>query len=205
MKLFTDLVLASRSPRRRDLLQRIGLPFSITPSSTKETFSEGDPPEKVARSLALQKAADVGSDHPDALTLGADTIVVVDNRILGQPAGTEEAKSMLHRLAGRTHTVCSGLALVHPVSDRRVVIHETTKVTLSPIDAAEIEAYVASGLPLDKAGAYGIQDRYGALFVEGIQGDYYNVMGLPLHRLYRMLQEDFADLFTLADDGEKSP
>ena len=198
MNVLTDLILASRSPRRRDLLQRLGVPFSIIPSSLEETFSEGDAPEKVARSLALQKATDVGSDHPDALTLGADTIVVLDGRILGQPEDAEEAKAMLHQLAGRIHTVYSGLALVHPASDRRVAAHETTEVTLSPIDAAEIEAYVASGLPLDKAGAYGIQDRYGALFVEGIQGDYYSVMGLPLHRFYRMLQRDFDDLFTLA-------
>ena len=203
MKLLIDLVLASRSPRRRDLLQRLGVPFRIVPSSLEEAFSQGDAPEEVARSLALQKATDVGSHHPDALTLGADTIVVVDDRILGQPKDAEEAKMMLHRLAGRTHTVCSGLALVHPGSDRRVTAHETTEVTLSPIDATEIEAYVASGLPLDKAGAYGIQDRYGALFVEGIRGDYYSVMGLPLHRFYRMLQCNFADLFTLAHANEE--
>lgn len=194
MKLQTDLVLASQSPRRRRLLEKLGVTFSVVPSSVDEHIPADADPAKLVQSLSLQKARDVASSHPSALTLAGDTVVVYNHQILGQPVDADEAADMLGRLSGRSHTVCSGIALVHPDSEREYTTFEATEVTMSSLRPEEIGAYVESGLPMDKAGAYGIQDAYGALFVTGIQGDYYNVMGLPLHRLYVSLRNHFGDL-----------
>jgi len=119
---------------------------------------------------------------------------VLDGDVLNNPATKPKPAPCLRRLRGRTHTVYTGVALVHPASQREVVDYEATQVTFAPLTDAEIDAYVATGSPLDKAGAYGIQDDYGAVFIRRIEGDYYNVVGLPLHRLYRMLRNHFADL-----------
>ena len=154
--------------------------------------------------LALQKALDVGRSHPESLTLGADTVVVLDGEVLGKPSTTAEAAFMLSRLSGMTHTVYTGLALAHPSSKRHATLHEATDVTFSRLNTDEINRYVATGSPMDKAGAYGIQDDYGAFFVAGIRGDYYNVVGLPLHRMYRMLSEHFGDLIVKADLEESA-
>lgn len=191
------LVLASQSPRRRELLRRLGLPCTVHPSEADEAVVPGTPPDALVRELALLKAADVARQHPDALTLGADTIVVLDGDVLGKPADTDEARAMLRRLSGRTHIVYSGLALVHPPDGREVTAYEATDVTFAPLSDDEIAAYVATGAPMDKAGAYGIQDDFGALFVARVEGDYYNVVGLPLHRLYRTLRAHFDDLVAL--------
>ena len=153
--------------------------------------------------LARQKAEAVAPLFPDALTLGADTVVVLhdgpgeappDAEVLGKPTDEAHARETLARLSGRAHQVYSGLALVHPASGRTVTAHERTSVTFAVLSADEIAAYVAAGSPMDKAGAYGIQDDAGALFVSGVHGDYYNVVGLPLHRLYRTLRLHFSDL-----------
>lgn len=189
-------MLASGSPRRRALLHQLGLAFSVQPGTAEEVWPDGSSPAEAVEALALQKAASVAEAHPDALTLGADTVVVLGGKVLGKPSDPREAAAMLRRLSGATHTVFTGLALLHPASRRRVTTHETTEVTFAPLDAGEIAAYVASGAPMDKAGAYGIQDDLGALFVRRIEGDYYNVVGLPLHRLYRTLRAHFADLLT---------
>lgn len=194
MKLKVDFVLASRSPRRRRLLEQMGLTFSVHVHPGDEAFEAHWAPHAVVEHLAHEKAAAVAAHYPEALTLGADTIVVLDGDVLNKPADAAEAHAMLRRLAGRTHTVYTGIALVHPASARTVVAHEATAVTFAPLDDDEIAAYVATGSPLDKAGAYGIQDDLGALFIPRIEGDYYNVVGLPLHRLYRVLREHFADL-----------
>ncbi|MEX0747908.1 MAG: Maf family protein [Rhodothermales bacterium] len=194
MKFTIPFILASASPRRRKLLTQIGIDFEVRPSEVDETPPPNLSPEDIAATLALKKAQDVAASRPRALTLGADTIVVYEGTILGKPDGTDEAVRMLGMLNGRTHTVYTGIALVHPASGRSLTSVEATRVTFGKMDANEIASYVATGSPMDKAGAYGIQDDRGALFISRIDGDYYNVVGLPLHRLYRMLKEHFTDL-----------
>lgn len=199
LHLRVPLVLASRSPRRRQLLERLQLPFSVHPSDTDEVIPDGTSPADAVRLLARQKAEAVAPAHPDALTLGADTIVVLDDAVLGKPTDADAATAMLRKLSGRSHTVFTGIALVHAETGRAVEAFESTEVTFAPLRPAEIASYVRTGSPLDKAGAYGIQDDAGALLVEGVRGDYYNVVGLPLHRLYRTLRAHFSDLLAPAD------
>ncbi len=194
MRLNVPLVLASASPRRRHLLRQLGLEVIVHPSHVEETVPDALAPETVVQLLAKHKAEAVAPTYPEALTLGADTIVVLDGDILGKPGCAGEAHAMLRRLSGRTHTVYTGFALVHPASRRAVTAFEATHVTFAHLSDEEIAAYVATGAPLDKAGAYGIQDDYGALFIPRIEGDFFNVVGLPLHRLYRILRKEFKDL-----------
>lgn len=194
MRLRANLILASQSPRRRRLLEQIGLTFCVQVSPAEEVFpNEGTLAEKVQR-VAADKAMPVARQYPDALVLAADTVVSLDDAVLEKPATPDEARAMLQRLSNRTHTVYTGVALVHRSTQRRLTASESTEVTFAPLTDEEIDAYVASGSPMDKAGAYGIQDDYGAVFVSHIQGDYYNVVGLPLHRLYRLLRDQFSDL-----------
>ncbi len=194
MKLLTDFILASQSPRRRQLLGQIGFTFRVEPSPFEETIPENGNPADIVRALALEKAEPVSRRFPSALTLGADTVVVHEGVVLGKPEDEAEAHAMLRRLSGETHTVFTGLALLHPASDRRVSACEATRVTFDALSDEEIRAYVATGAPMDKAGAYGIQGDLGAVFVARIEGDFYTVMGLPLHRLYRLLHDHFPDL-----------
>ncbi len=168
--------------------------FEVIVSEVSEDLPGATAPADGAMMLALRKAEDVARRHPEAVTLGADTIVVLHDHILGKPRDAAEAETMLRRLSGRTHTVFTGIALVHPKSGRAITASESTNVTFGPLDSDEIAAYVSSGSPMDKAGAYGIQDDRGALFVERIEGDYYTVVGLPLYRLYRILRASFSDL-----------
>ncbi len=195
MQLFVPFILASASPRRRHLLRQIGFTFAVKASHIDEIIPEGLSPDLVVKQLARQKAESVAAEHPEALTLGADTIVVLENDILGKPQTESEACRMLGRLSGKTHTVYTGIALLHPATGRDVTASVATEVTFCRMTPEEIQAYVATGSPLDKAGAYGIQDDRGALFISRINGDYYNVVGLPLHRLYCLLREEFSDLF----------
>ena len=189
IRLHAPFVLASASPRRRDLLARLGLDFDVLPSGADETWPEATPPGPAAEIIASRKARDVARQRPEALVLGADTVVVLDGDILGKPPTPEDARATLARLSGRSHTVYTGLSLIH--GERHVTTHEATEVTFAPLAASEIEAYVATGSPMDKAGAYGIQDDLGSLFVARIEGDFFNVVGLPLHRLYQTLREHF--------------
>lgn len=194
MKLSASLILASQSPRRRALLERLGVPFTVEPSGVDETVSEALSPEDITKELAIRKGQAVSATHPDALVLSADTIVERDGVILNKPKDSEEAAAMLSYLSGNAHTVLTGIALQHQASARTVVETESTRVYFAPLTPDEIDGYVASGSPLDKAGGYGIQDDHGAVFVQRIEGDYYNVVGLPLHRLYQMLRIHFTDL-----------
>jgi len=194
LELTLPLVLASQSPRRRDLLHRLGLEFEVQPSDVDESFPEDVESGEAVEIVAARKAARTALFHPDGLTLAADTVVVLGDEVLGKPVSAAHARDMLQRLSGRTHIVYTGIALAHPTSGRTVTDHEATRVTFGELDSAEISAYVATGSPMDKAGSYGIQDDYGALLVERIEGDYYNVVGLPLRCLYRTIRQHFPDL-----------
>ncbi|HCR49778.1 MAG TPA: septum formation protein Maf, partial [Bacteroidetes bacterium] len=140
---------------------------------------------------------DLIDQFPESLILAADTIVVLDEVILGKPKDPEEAFQMLKMLSGRSNTVFTGICLAQGISKRMVTAVEQSEVFFYPMSDIEIRRYVASGSPMDKAGAYGIQDDWGALFIERIEGDYYNVMGLPLHLLYKTLKLNFADLWQM--------
>ncbi len=181
------IILASGSPRRSALLTQLGLNFEIQPSNINEDL-EGFEPKDLVKELALRKAHSVAQKNKNALVIGADTTVILNGKILGKPSGNEEAKSMLKELSGNTHSVFSGVSLYDTASGKSVTFVEETIVRFSKLSLNEIEFYVQGGSPLDKAGAYGIQDDWGSVFVECIEGDYYNVVGLPLNRLYNELK-----------------
>ncbi len=187
MKPTERIVLASQSPRRIHLLRQIGWNADVLPCDIPEEFDATKSPGENAGALALKKAQCVAKQVKDGIILGADTIVVLDGEMLGKPTDGEDAVRMLARLSGRTHTVYTGIALAEP-SGRNLVEVEATEVTFRKIPEEEIREYVDGGSPLDKAGAYGIQDDYGAVFVTRIEGCYYNVVGLPLARLYEMMK-----------------
>lgn len=197
MHINVPLILASQSPRRRRLLQRLGLAFTVQVSPVEEVIPPGVRPAQIVQSLAMQKARPVAAQHPGALTVAADTIVALEEEILGKPSSRPEAAAMLRRLSGATHTVYTGIGLMHPATDRDAAAVEATHVSFGALTDDEIGAYVETGSPMDKAGSYGIQDDMGALFVERIDGDYYNVVGLPLRRLYLTLRDSFGDLLSL--------
>ena len=177
------LILASRSPRRAELLRRLGLDFEVRPGDVPEDPSEFDSPLAAAEELARRKASAAAEEG--ALSLGGDTLVVQDGEILGKPSTSEEALEMIARLAGSDHLVHTGIALATPERVESAV--ETTRVWFRSLDPSEREEYVATGESMDKAGAYGIQS-YGAAIVEGIEGDYFNVMGLPIQRLLELFR-----------------
>ncbi|HEY6952734.1 MAG TPA: nucleoside triphosphate pyrophosphatase [Bacteroidota bacterium] len=182
------IILASRSPRRNILLKQIGLKFKTHPSRIPEDFDFAASPAQNAKRIALAKAREVSKYYTHAIVVSADTIVVLGKRMLGTPATRVEAVRMLRALSGNVHTVITAFVLLDCRTGRQVVSVERTKVTFRNIEPDEIKSYVASGSPMDKAGAYGIQDDYGAVFVEKINGCFYNVVGFPLmqfHRAYR--------------------
>jgi septum formation protein len=183
------ITLASSSPRRRQLLRQIGVEHDVIPPDTDESILPGEEPVALVRRLSLVKAQSVASTLSDGLVLGSDTIVVLEGEILNKPLDTAEAFAMLRRLSGRTHTVYTGYAVVDAASGRHINSYETADVTFRELDDEEIIDYIATGSPLDKAGAYGIQDDYGAVFIERICGDYYSVVGLPIARVYQALRE----------------
>lgn len=194
MKFHCPFILASGSPRRKQLLLQLGMDFQIHVSDADESFDAGTKPALIAKQIASRKVETVSAVHPEALTLAADTIVVLDGKVLGKPETTKEAIEMLSQLRNKQHFVYTGLALSHPATNRRVTAHEKTAVFFGNLSDEEISTYVDGGSPMDKAGAYGIQDDRGALFVSRIEGDFYNVVGLPLHRLYEMVKQHFSDL-----------
>jgi septum formation protein len=178
------LVLASASPRRRELLALLGLTFEVISTDIDETWRNGEAPAAHAERLAREKAAAVA--RPQAAVLAADTIVVIDGAILGKPRDAADAAAMLRALSGRAHTVHTAMAVAYRGREASGV--ESTQVWFRPLDERTIAEYVATGEPLDKAGAYGIQG-YGAVLVERIAGDYFTVMGLGLGRLVELLRE----------------
>ncbi|MBE7022419.1 MAG: septum formation inhibitor Maf [Ruminococcaceae bacterium] len=186
-----SVVLASASPRRRELLTQIGLPFSVFPSDADETIPAGMSPQLAVQTLSLLKAADVAKHQDeDALVIAADTVVVSEGTILTKPQDARDAERMLSQLSGKRHSVLTGLTVLRRRDAKSVSVTEETFVYFKTLSPREITSYVASKEPLDKAGAYGIQGL-GGLFIEKIEGDYYNVVGLPLCRLGKLLQEEF--------------
>ena len=178
----TPLILASASPRRRELLTSLGLEFTVLPAPIDEASIpvEGLTPDQVVETLARVKAQAVAELYPDRCVIGADTVVVLDGHIYGKPTDAADAVNMLGLLQGREHRVYTGLAVLHGSQCQTAV--ETTRVWMRPLTLAERQTYVATGEPLDKAGAYAIQGM-GSLLVSRIDGCYFNVVGLPLHRL----------------------
>lgn len=188
----TNLILASASPRRQELLKQIGLSFSVKPSAIEEEFYAQQSPEEVVQQLAFQKAKDVADKtEGDCIVLGADTIVVYQNKILGKPANEDEAYRMLMMLNGQTHHVYTGFALIRTSDYKIIKQYEKTLVKFRALTEEEILSYIKTGEPMDKAGAYGIQ-KIGSLIVERIDGDYFNVVGLPVAKLARVLKEEFS-------------
>ncbi len=186
-----EIILASQSPRRKEILSLLDIPFKIMVSDADETVEEGLPPYFVAESLSLKKAVAVAKNtDADALIIGADTIVVSEGKILGKPKDRDDACTMLHDLSGKWHSVISGVTVFHTKSLKSESFYAETKVKFSDLTDKEICDYVATGEPMDKAGAYGIQG-IGSKFVEKIEGDYFNVVGLPLNKLYRVLKKEF--------------
>lgn len=183
------MILASVSPRRRLLLRQIGLAFRVVPSRVRETINRNHSPSRNVRRIALEKATEVAARSRRGIVVGADTIVVLGREILGKPESKREARAMLSRLSGREHSVYTGFALVDIRSGRVHTDVVRTRVRFRKLTKREISEYVASGSPLDKAGAYGIQDDFGAVFVETINGCFYNVVGFPLVRFYQALKE----------------
>ena len=182
------IVLASASPRRQELLRRIGITeFDIRVPETEETYPEGLSPRQIVEYISREKAdAAAQLCTAEDIVITADTVVFLDDQRLGKPMGEADALRMLTALQGRHHTVCTGVTVRQ--GSRAVTGSEETEVICRPAAQRELLAYIASGEPMDKAGAYGIQGK-GALLVEGIRGDFFNVMGLPLLRLSRMLEQ----------------
>lgn len=182
------LILASGSPRRRELLAGLGWDFEVIPSKIDEKTKAGEPPAALVKRLADEKASDVASRCSGNWVLGADTVVAVDDKILGKPRSVEEAAAMIEELSGRTHSVFTGVALLAP-DGRRLVRAEETRVTFRRLSKEDIDAYIALGESMDKAGGYAVQER-GTLLAERIDGCYFNVVGLPLFCVSQM----FADM-----------
>jgi septum formation protein len=180
------VILASQSPRRRELLTLVGIPHTVQPADIDETYLPGEEPAAHAQRLAREKAMTVAAGDPEALVIGSDTIVVVDGDVLGKPNDEAHAAQMLARLSGRSHVVMTAVAVRLGARERSAV--EVVGVTFHPLDVRDIQAYIATGEPMDKAGAYGIQG-YGATIVERVDGDYFAVMGLPLQRMVRLMGE----------------
>ncbi len=183
-----DVILASGSPRRYELLKSLGLTFKVVPSNCQEDHAPQKAMEDVVLRNARIKGLAVAKAHPAALVISADTIVTIDNRIMGKPKNEEEAFEMLKALSGKTHLVYTGIGLFLNRYEASALDAVCTRVTFRNLTEEEILAYINTGEPFDKAGGYGIQGQ-GALLVEGIQGCYYNVVGLPLARFFTMLNE----------------
>ncbi|MFI8685581.1 Maf family protein [Rossellomorea sp. NPDC077527] len=182
----SNLILASQSPRRKELLAQIQLSFSVMSSNVDESFSSDLMPHEVVMYLAQKKAKEVSNQYPTHYVIGSDTVVTKDGKILGKPGSKEEAKEMLSMLSGSAHEVYTGVAIVHGEVEK--LFYEKTDVTFWELSSKEIDDYIASEEPFDKAGSYGIQG-IGAKFVKEIKGDYFSVVGLPISRVNRVLLE----------------
>lgn len=181
------IYLASKSPRRRKLLKQLGISFKSFSLDINEEVDDGEHPIKTVKRLALHKLEEAKRKVRTGIIITADTIVVLNNEIIGKPKNKKEAKLFLSKLSGRTHTVYTGFAVYNSDTSKTILDYEKTIVTFRELNKKEINDYVDAGSPMDKAGAYGIQDDFGAVFVSKINGCYYNVVGLPLSKLYTSL------------------
>ncbi len=181
------LVLASKSPRRKELLQLLGLPFEVIVSEEEEIITSTNP-AKVTEELACQKAAAVADLLDGGIVIGADTVVAADGKILGKPKDRAEARAMITMLQARSHMVYTGVCLVDSADrEHSLCFHTGTKVNVAPMTEEEVEEYIRTEEPYDKAGGYGIQGLF-AKYIEGVEGDYFTVVGLPVHALYEALK-----------------
>jgi septum formation protein len=181
------LVLASRSPRRAEILNAIGWPFEVVAANIDESRFESEAAVPFVRRLAQTKVETVAKHLSSGLVLGADTVVLVDDEILGQPRDADDARRMLKLLSGRWHEVLTAVALVRAGGGQVMADHERSRVRFAEMSVAEIDWYVATGEPMDKAGAYAVQGS-AALFIEEIQGDYFNIVGLPVRLVYELVR-----------------
>lgn len=182
------LVLASESPRRKDLLESVGIIPLVVPSNIDEDIPDkAMPPDNLVKVLARRKIRRVAADRPGDFVIGADTIVVIDGEVLGKPRDDEDARAMLRRISGRTHHVYTGVALYEPWGQSVLDDFDVTPVTIRAMDEEEIQWYVATGEPMDKAGSYALQG-IGGFFVTRVEGDFSNVVGLPLPKVYSLLR-----------------
>lgn len=181
------IYLASKSPRRRKLLKQLGIKFKSFSVDLHEEILDGEHPIQTVKRLALHKSDEASSKIENGILITADTIVVLGNEIIGKPRNKKDAFYILSKLSGKTHSVFTGFAVVNLNNKKKIVDYEKTDVTFRNLTPKEITDYIKTGSPMDKAGAYGIQDDFGAVFVKRINGCYYNVVGLPLAKLYKSL------------------
>ena len=181
------IYLASKSPRRKKLLEQINLNFNVLPVETPEIFRKGERPVNAVRRIALEKLNAAKEIVKEGIIITADTVVVIHGKIIGKPLDKHDAVRMLKKLSGNTHIVYTGFSVHNSVTQKTITDYEKTYVTFRKLNSGEIIEYVQTGSPLDKAGAYGIQDDYGAVFIKKINGCYYNVVGLPLTKVFQTL------------------
>lgn len=183
----TRITLASKSPRRRKLLKQINLKFNSIYVDTAEKVKKNEKPYLTVKRISNEKMDKALSVIKDGIVITADTIVVLDNKVIGKPKDQKEAYHILRKLSGRTHSVYTGYCIYNWLNKKKITEYEKTMVKFRKLSNIEIWDYIRSGSPMDKAGAYGIQDDFGAVFIEKINGCYYNVVGLPLARLYHSI------------------
>jgi septum formation protein len=189
------IILASASPRRKELLEKIGLKFDVEPSDYDEEINLKLEPHELVRQISVKKAKIVAARHKDAIIIAADTIGVIGSKIIGKPHTENEARKMLKEISGKPHAVITGFTILDTAANKIISRTVNTKVYIKKLTRQEIDAYVKTGEPLDKAGAYAIQGL-GAVIVDKIEGDYYNVMGLPLNALTTALKEFGINVWT---------
>ena len=191
------VILASNSPRRREILGKF-INFEAVTTEVKEDNDFYKSPDTLVMALAFEKANSVAVKHEDAIVIGADTIVEIEGEILGKPKSREDAKRMMEKLRGKSHKVITGFSIIDLSSDKKYMDYEVTEVVFKDLSDEEIEAYLNKAEYMDKAGAYGIQDE-AALFVEKIEGDYLNIVGFPISKIYTVLKDNF-DLSLLEEE-----
>jgi nucleoside triphosphate pyrophosphatase len=182
------IFLASKSPRRKKLLKQLNLNFKVISIYINEKIKTGEAPSQMVKRLSIEKLEKAKEKISDGIIITADTIVVIDGQIIGKPKNKKDAERILKILSGRTHSVYTGFSVYNCGNKKMLTNYEKTFVTFRRLEQNEINSYIDSGTPMDKAGAYGIQDDFGAVFIKKINGDYYNVVGLPLSKLYNALK-----------------
>lgn len=185
------IILASSSPRRKEILENANVKFDIIKSEIDEVILDNELPSQVVMRLAFEKCIDIAAKHRESLVIGADTVVVLDDIILGKPKDIDEAIAMITQLSGKTHQVITGISLINLSANKKIIDYVVSNVKFKDLSAKDIKDYIQTNESLDKAGAYGIQG-YGALLVEEIQGDYFNIVGLPISRLSDLLKQHFS-------------